>query len=71
MPDHSSSPSPEAATPWLAAMTVRLSPWAACSAEKNAARIEQPDVMGYAMRGTSLEQMAEVLHHSWMRPRTS
>lgn len=52
-------------------MTVRLSPWAACSAEKNAARIEQPDVMGYAMRGTSLEQMAEVLHHSWMRPRTS
>ncbi len=40
-----------------------LAEWAACSAEASAPLIERLEALGYAVRGKSREEVAEVLRH--------
>lgn len=47
----------------LEATNVLLAEWAACSAEESAPLIERFEALGYAVRGKSREEIAEVLRH--------
>lgn len=40
-----------------------LAEWAACSADASAPLIERLEALGYAVRGKSREEVAEVLRH--------
>ncbi len=45
----------------LEAMNALLAEWAACSADESAPLIERFEAMGYAVRGKSREEVADVL----------
>lgn len=45
----------------LEATNALLSEWASCSAEESAPLLERFEAMGYAVRGKSREEVAEVL----------
>lgn len=47
----------------LEATNALLAEWAACSAAASAPLIERFEAMGYAVRGRSREEVAEVLRH--------
>jgi len=47
----------------LEATNALLAEWAACSAEESAPLIERFETLGYAVRGKSREEIAEVLRH--------
>lgn len=53
----------------LAEMNTLLAQWAASSVEESAPLVERLEGLGYAVRGKSREEVAEVLRHPPTQPR--